>query len=54
MSSGQLFQCQECDQEFTLNQNLIMHVKTVHGNEKRKDNETRKEVILKQSYLDDD
>ena len=46
MSSGQL-KCQECDQEFTLNQNLIRHVKTVHGNKARKDNEARKEVILK-------
>ena len=47
MSSSQLFQCQECDQEFTFNQNLIRHVKTVHVNEPRKDNEARKEVILK-------
>ena len=39
MSNGQLFQCQECDQEFTLNHNLIRHVNTVHGNEARKDNE---------------
>ena len=46
MSTGQ-FKCQECDQEFTLNQNLIRHVKTVLGNEARKDNEARKEVILK-------
>ena len=46
MSSGQLFQCQDCDQEFTLNKNFITHVKTVHGNEPRKDNEARKEGHL--------
>ena len=51
MSSGQLFQCPECDQEFTLNHNLTEHIKTVHGNQKREDNETRKEVILKRCYL---
>ena len=51
MSSGQLFQCPECDQEFTLNHNLTHHIKRVHGNQKREDNETRKEVILKRSYL---
>ena len=44
MFSGQL-KCQECDQEFTLNQNLIRHVKTVHGKKARKDNEARKEVM---------
>ena len=48
MVSGQLFQCQQCDQNFTLNHNLTRHVNTVHGNEARKDNEARKEVILKQ------
>ena len=47
MSSGQLFRCPECDQEFTLNHNLTRHIKTVHGNQKREDNEARKEVILK-------
>ena len=45
MASGQLFQCQQCDQNFTLNHNLTRHVNTVHGNEARKDNEARKEVI---------
>ena len=47
MASGQLFQCQECDQEFTLNHNLIRHVNTVHGNEARKDNEARMDGNLK-------
>ena len=46
MSSGQL-KCQECDQEFTLYKNLIRHVNTVHGNESRKDNEARKDGLLK-------
>ena len=49
MSSGQLFQCPECDQEFTLNKNLIRHVNTVHGNESRKDNEARKDGSSKVS-----
>ena len=47
MSSGQLFQCPECDQEFTFNKNLIRHVNTLHENEPRKGNESRKEVLLK-------
>ena len=42
MSSGQL-KCPECDQDFTLNKNLVRHVNTVHGNEARKDNEARNE-----------
>ena len=42
VSSGQL-KCPECDQDFTLNKNLVRHVNRVHGNEARKDNETRKE-----------
>ena len=46
MSSGQL-KCQECDQEFTLYTNLIRHVNTLHGNESRKDNEARKDRLLK-------
>ena len=50
MSSGQLLQCPECDQEFTLNKNLIRHVNTVHGNESRKDNEARKDGLLKGLY----
>ena len=45
MSSGQL-KCQKCDQEFTLYNNLIRHVNTVHGNESRKDNEARKDGLL--------
>ena len=40
------FQCQECDQSFTYTHNLTRHITTVHGNEPRKDNEARKEVIL--------
>ena len=47
MSNGQLFKCQECDQEFTLNKNLFRHVNTVHGNDPRKDNEARKDGLLK-------
>ena len=43
MSSGQLFQCPDCDHDFTLNKNLVRHVNIVHGNEARKDNEARKE-----------
>ena len=46
MSSGQL-KCTECDQDFTLNNNLVRHVNRVHGNEVRKDNETRKESSSK-------
>ena len=46
MSCGQL-KCQECDQEFPLYKNLIRHVNTVHGNESRKDNEARKDGLLK-------
>ena len=46
MSSGQL-KCQECDQKFTLYKNLIRHVNTVHGTESRKDNEARKDGLLK-------
>ena len=47
MSNGQLFKGQECDQEFTLNKNLFRHVNTVHGNDPRKDNEARKDGLLK-------
>ena len=47
MSSGQLFQCPECDQEFTLNKNLIRHVNTVHGTVKRQDNEARKQGLFR-------
>ena len=50
MYSGQLFQCPDCDQEFTLNHNLTRHIKTVHGKDPRKDNEARKEVILTGLY----
>ena len=40
------FQCQECDQSFTYTHNLTWHIKTVHGNEPRKDNEVRKQGHL--------
>ena len=45
------FQCQECDQSFPYKCNLTRHIKTVHGNEPRKDNEARKEGLLKWSDL---
>ena len=44
------FQCQECDQSFPYKRNLTRHIKTVHGNEPRKDNEARKEGLLAGLY----
>ena len=40
------FQCQECHQSFPYKRNLTRHIKTVHGNKPRKDNEARKEGLL--------
>ena len=40
------FQCQECDQSFPYKRNLTRHIKTVHGNEPRKDNEARKDRLI--------
>ena len=45
------FQCQECDQSFPYKRNLTRHIKTVLENEPRKDNEARKEGLLKRSDL---
>ena len=44
------FQCQECHQSFPYKRNLTRHIKTVHGNEPRKDNEARKEGLLAGLY----
>ena len=44
------FQRQECHQSFPYKRNLTRHIKTVHGNEPRKDNEARKERLLAGLY----
>ena len=44
MSTGRL-KCPDCDQEFTLNKNLVRHVNTVHGTVKRQDNEVRNTCV---------
>ena len=44
------FQCQECHQSFPYKRNLTRHIKTVHGNKPRKDNEARKEGLLAGLY----
>ena len=44
------FQCQECHQSFPYKRNLTRHIKTVHGNEPRKDNEARKQGLLAGLY----